>query len=95
MMHISPFKCSEGLFENAGAILQKNGLLITYGPYAENGQLTPESNISFDNGLRRSNPLWGVRDIVDLKKLAEAANLQLIEVHEMPANNKILIWKKL
>jgi len=94
MIHISEFACTEGLFRNAGQLLKNNGLLITYGPYAENGLLEPESNVRFDAGLRANDPTWGIRDIADLKKLAEKHSIFLKEKYEMPANNKTLIWKK-
>ena len=46
----------------------------------------------FDTSLREQDPEWGVRDIADLEKLAEARGLALIETVEMPANNMILAY---
>lgn len=94
LMHISPFRCSEGLFRNAGKLLKTHGILFTYGPYAVNGKLYPESNVRFDQNLKAQDPEWGVRDIEDLKKLAQMNGIQLFECIEMPANNKTLIWQK-
>lgn len=94
MIHISPFKCTIGLFENAGAYLKEDALLITYGPYSKDGVITPESNVSFHASLKARDPQWGLRDINDLIKLAEKNNLSLIDTVEMPANNFTLIWKK-
>lgn len=94
MIHISPYSCTENLFMKAGKLLNDDGLLITYGPYAENNVLVPESNINFNDFLKRQNPEWGVRDIVDLKQEAAKHNIKLIDKHDMPANNKCLIWKK-
>lgn len=94
MMHISPFTCSEGLFVNSSKLLKKGGLLFTYGPYACNGVLEPESNVSFDQSLRRQNPSWGIRDIEDLKKLAAKHSMKLFAAYNLPSNNKCLVWKK-
>lgn len=94
MIHISEFACSQGLFRNAGQLLKNHGLLITYGPYAENGVLSPESNVRFDAGLKMQDPSWGVRDIADLEKVAAEHCIFLKKKYEMPANNKTLIWQK-
>lgn len=94
MIHISPFECTIGLFENAGAYLKPDALMITYGPYSKDGVITPESNIQFDASLRTRDPSWGLRDINDLIKLGEENNMSLIDTVEMPANNKTLIWKR-
>ncbi|XP_064553940.1 UPF0585 protein CG18661 isoform X2 [Drosophila montana] len=95
MMHISPWACSEGLFRAAGQLLKAGGKLFTYGPYAQDGQLTPKSNVDFDADLRRRNASWGIRDIRDLKQLAAVNGLQLDRVTDMPSNNKFLTWLKL
>ena len=54
MIHISPWKCTESLFKNASILLNPGGMLFTYGPYAVNGIITPESNISFNQSLKVS-----------------------------------------
>uniref|UniRef100_A0A2M4CK51 Putative agap009967-pa-like protein n=1 Tax=Anopheles darlingi TaxID=43151 RepID=A0A2M4CK51_ANODA len=94
MLHISPFVCAEGLFANAGTLLKPDGLLITYGPYAVNGVLTPESNVRFNESLKHRDPSWGIRDTSVLEKLAIANGITLQEMIDLPANNKCLIWKK-
>lgn len=94
MIHISPFECTIGLFENARDHLKSDALLITYGPYSKDGVITPESNVQFNASLKARNPTWGLRDITELEKLAEQNNLSLIDTVEMPANNHILIFKK-
>jgi SAM-dependent methyltransferase len=94
MIHISPFSCTEGLFANAAKLLKPGGLLFTYGPYAVDGVLEPESNVSFDQSLRSRNLSWGIRDIADLKKLAAANSIELLAIHNLPSNNKCLVWKK-
>lgn len=94
MIHISPYKCTIGLFENAGTYLKNGALLLTYGPYSKDGVISPESNVSFHASLRARDPQWGLRDINDLIKLADQNNLSLVETVEMPANNLTLVWKK-
>lgn len=94
MMHIAPYQCSIGLFKNAGQLLKPDGILFTYGPYAIDGIITPESNIQFDKSLKSQNPDWGLRELRDLEKLAEENDIKIMKMFDMPANNKTIVWKK-
>lgn len=95
MIHVSPPECTKALFKNTAFLLKPQGILITYGAYAHNGLITPQSNIDFHEGLKRQNPEWGLRDINDLEKIANSFGIVLLKIHDLPANNKCLAWKKL
>jgi SAM-dependent methyltransferase len=92
VIHIAPWSVAEGLFAGAGQALRADGRLFLYGPFKRDGQHTALSNAVFDSSLREGNPEWGVRDIVDVEKLARSAGLALLETVEMPANNMILVF---
>lgn len=95
MIHVTPFTCTKALFKNVSQILKPGGLLIIYGPFANNGVLEPKSNRDFDRHIRQRDPNCGVRDIQDLIKIAESYTMKLMYIYEMPANNKCLVWEKL
>ena len=94
VIHIAPWRVAEGLFAGAARYLRSDGRLFLYGPFKRGGRHTALSNAVFDTSLREQNPEWGVRDIADLEKLAEAGGLALIETTEMPANNMILAFAR-
>lgn len=94
MIHISPIECTVGLFRCAGALLKQGGLLITYGAYNVNGTIEPQSNVEFDIMLRSKDQRWGIRDLRELKAMAKENGIEFQELIDMPANNKICIWKK-
>ncbi|EDV27383.1 uncharacterized protein TRIADDRAFT_63612 [Trichoplax adhaerens] len=95
MVHISPFEATIGLFNGAASILKQNGYLLLYGPYAIHGVISPESNVKFHHWLKSKCTEWGLRDIFELETLAHKNNMVLEKTIDMPANNKILLFRKL
>jgi SAM-dependent methyltransferase len=95
MVHIAPWAASLGLFAGARRLLRAGALLILYGPFTSDGVHNAPSNAAFDASLKARNPSWGVRDIVDVERLAESSALILRETIDMPANNRLLVFAKL
>jgi SAM-dependent methyltransferase len=94
VIHIAPWRVAEGLFAGASRYLRPDGRLFLYGPFKRDGKHTALSNAVFDTSLRDNNPDWGVRDIADVKALAESVGLDLAEIVEMPANNLVLALER-
>ena len=94
MVHIAPWPATAGLFSGAGRLLRGGGLLCLYGPFMHKGAYNTPSNAAFDQSLKASNPAWGLRDIADLERTAFASGLRLGETVEMPANNKLLVFRR-
>jgi hypothetical protein len=92
VIHIAPWRVAEGLVAGAGSALRADGQLFLYGPFKRDGKHTALSNAVFDTSLREGNPEWGVRDILDLEKLASRTGLALQQTVDMPANNLILVF---
>jgi len=93
--HISTWRVSQNLFQGAGRLLRPDGHLFIYGPFMRDGAHTAPSNAAFDATLRAENPEWGVRDIRDLRMLADKARLSLVEMTPMPANNLVLAFSRM
>jgi SAM-dependent methyltransferase len=94
MIHIAPWAAAEGLITGAGRTLPRGGVLYLYGPYKIDGRHTAPSNQDFDASLRARNPLWGVRDLAEVSRLAERHGLALAETVPMPANNLSVIFRR-
>jgi hypothetical protein len=94
MLHISPWATCAGLMQGSARHLAAGGVLVTYGPYLEDGVPTSEGNLGFDQSLRAQNPAWGVRRREDVEQEAARAGLRLRARFAMPANNLLLVWAK-
>jgi len=94
MLHISPWASCAALMQGGARHLAPGGVLVTYGPYLEDGVPTSEGNLSFDQSLRAQDPAWGIRRREDVAQEAARAGLRLVQRHAMPANNLLLVWGK-
>lgn len=94
MLHIAPWATCAALMGGSARHLGPGGLLITYGPYLEDGVPTSEGNLTFDQSLRAQDPEWGIRLREDVEQEATRAGLQLSARHAMPANNLLLVWAR-
>ena len=94
MIHISPWRATEGLFAGAARLLPPGAPLYVYGPYIREGVETAPSNLAFDRSLRSRDPAWGLRCLEAVAALAEAHGLMLERVVEMPANNISAIFRR-
>jgi SAM-dependent methyltransferase len=94
MIHIAPWRATRALFEGAQALLQKDCVLLLYGPYRRLDRPTAPSNEQFDADLRARDPEWGLRNIEAVSEVAHSGGFALTEIVDMPANNLSLVFKK-
>ena len=93
-VHIMSWQEVECMFQGVGDVLRIGGKFCLYGPFNYNNAYTSDSNAQFDIWLKGRNPESGIRDFEELNKLALQAGMSLHMDHEMPANNRILVWTK-
>ena len=94
-VHIMDWPSVQQMFKRIGQILLPGGVFCLYGPFNYHGSYSSESNARFDQWLKQRDPVSGIRDVDDLQDLAKAAQLELINDHEMPVNNRTLVWRRL
>ena len=80
------------MFTGIVRVLRPGGVLCLYGPFNYGNAYTSESNARFDEFLKTRDPASGIRNFEDLDKLAGDNGLQLRQDHEMPVNNRLLVW---
>lgn len=96
MTHISPWPATEGLMRLAAARLRRpGGLLILYGPYREADVPLAATNQAFDQSLKERDPAWGLRDRETVEALALSHRLAATLRVPMPANNLMLLFRRL
>jgi SAM-dependent methyltransferase len=93
MIHIAPWSATHALCRGAARHLPAQGRLVLYGPYLENGTAV-QSNLDFDASLKRRNPEWGLRELEEVTRVANAHGLQRQQIVRMPANNLTLVFNK-
>ena len=93
-LHIMPFSAVQSLFAALGENAGHDVVLTVYGPFNYGGRYTSESNARFDQWLAQQHPDSAIRDFEAVDGLAAAAGFALQGDYPMPANNRLLAWRK-
>jgi len=94
VIHIAPAEATPRLFMHAGALLQAGAPLVIYGPFKYRERQLEPSNVSFDAWLHERYPGGGIREFETVCEVAAAAGFDFISDIEMPANNRVLVFRK-
>ncbi|MSP51236.1 MAG: DUF938 domain-containing protein [Alphaproteobacteria bacterium] len=96
MIHIAPWTAAAGLFVGGARILRQGAPLLLYGPFRRRGVHTAPSNAAFDQSLKARDASSGVRCLdTEVEPLAESAGFRLDRVFEMPANNFLVLFRRI
>ncbi|GAB5412659.1 MAG: class I SAM-dependent methyltransferase [Congregibacter sp.] len=93
-LHIVSTALCEALFQVCKTQAPAGSLLLVYGPFNYDGRFTSPSNESFDAWLKARDAASGIRDFEWVNDLAIAAGYELEADQPMPANNRLLCWRK-
>lgn len=92
--HIMPWTTVTQLFLSAAETLPVGGLLCLYGPFIYQLRDLARSNQVFDAELKHQDVHQGLRYFDALNRVAERACLWLVCDTALPANNRLLVWRK-
>ena len=91
--HIMSWRQVERMFEGVGGTRSVKTFCL-YGPFNYGGKHTSESNARFDAMLRGRDPASGIRDAEAIYALAGKNGFALAEDNAMPANNRLLVFRR-
>ncbi|NVJ66682.1 MAG: DUF938 domain-containing protein [Gammaproteobacteria bacterium] len=92
--HIMAWESVKSMFMGVGKNLKPGGHFLIYGPFNVGGNYTSESNKQFDTWLKQQNPESAIRDYEDILSHARYNGLNLVQRHQMPANNMLIALQK-
>lgn len=93
-LHIMGWDEVQTLFRRLPEVLEADACLVIYGPFNYGGAFTSPSNAAFDTRLKGDDPKRGIRDFEAVDALAREIGFTLQADHEMPANNRCLVWRR-
>ena len=93
-LHIMGWDGVTALFDGVDRVLAAHGSLAVYGPFRYGNRYTSESNQAFDRMLRSRDPQSGLRHVEQVTTLAAGIGLALMEDHDLPAFNRLLVFER-
>ncbi len=95
LFQVAPVSIIDGIAQVAARALKPSGFLSIYGPFKVEATYTTESNEAFDKEILAAQvPEWGLKDVRDLEKAANAHGILLKQNIDMPASNFLLVFGK-
>jgi cyclopropane fatty-acyl-phospholipid synthase-like methyltransferase len=92
--HIMAWTEVEIMFAALDRCLEVDAVFVIYGPFNYDGKFTSASNEAFHQNLQSQAPHMGIRNIEALNALAASVHFECINDIAMPANNRLLVFKK-
>lgn len=93
-LHIMSWPLVKRLFSRLDEFAAQEATLCIYGPFNYQGQFTSTSNQAFDASLKSRDPTMGIRHSEHVLQLAAAQGFLLQQDIAMPANNRLLWFKR-
>ena len=94
LLHLISETEAQTVIREAAKALAPGGMLIVYGPFMRDDELTSEGDAAFHASLTAQDPEIGYKSDFDVLDWGMEAWLEVADVVEMPANNLALCWRK-
>ncbi|MBT3980383.1 MAG: DUF938 domain-containing protein [Bacteriovoracaceae bacterium] len=93
--HILSWKQDKSLMKMFGNRLREGSQVFIYGPFNYDGKYTSKSNEDFDMWLKDQDSKSAIRNFEDVNSCMVKNGFKLTADHEMPANNRMLVYTRL
>ncbi len=93
-VHYMAWSAVAALYAGLDSALSATGTFFLYGPFNYNGTYTSDGNRRLDLWLRGIDSAFAIRDVAELTALAARHGFALVDDVEMPANNRLLWWRR-
>ncbi len=94
LLHLIPTAAVQQLITEAALATAPGGMLVLYGPFRRDGELTSAGDVKFDSELRATDPAIGYKDSADICRWLENAGFASVDLIPMPANNLVFVARK-
>lgn len=95
LFHLLPEAQGERVIRGAARALEPGGRFLAYGPFRTGGGFRSEGDARFHARLAAADPQIGYKDAEWVEQIAAGAGLDADTRVEMPANNLILVFRKI
>lgn len=94
LLHLISAPEARTLITEAATALAPSGVLMIYGPFLRDGELTSEGDAAFHASLQSQDPEIGYKSDFNVLDWGQSVWLDYLDMVEMPANNLAILWRK-
>ena len=94
LLHLISTPEARRIIAEVPGALAPGGRFIFYGPFLRDGKATSEGDARFHASLRAADPETGYKNDADVISWLQGADLCLVDIVEMPANNLAFVSER-
>ncbi|MEQ9694951.1 DUF938 domain-containing protein [Shimia sp. SDUM112013] len=94
LLHLISESEARTLIHEAAEALAPGGILMIYGPFRRDDELTSDGDVAFHQSLQAADPEIGYKSDFEVLEWGLSCFLDYADMIEMPANNLSILWRK-